>query len=315
MLKGSNKMLKTMGAVWVVLAVGCVAPELPELDETETGEVEQHLEPCPGCGVNSLRQSEWNYVFHTLDGNALDNFGLWDGVAVSPVSLCKPGTVSDDKPTCKVRQGWLDWLAADTYVQRRGGIFRNLVKVALEGNQTILPPDGTVFPDGSPSYQGMFGLMPYARGSSWGPAGREIASAGLLALLNSVSGVPLCLNTRDKPGHCAGSSATYSESITFGDATHGSRYIAIYGGKDAPFPLRNPRYGSVSPESAAVHNNATNVCDTVGEHSARYPVRCRYDGHTWNNPVHVLIPSDPKDSYYDTDNPVPPIKPAGWPTF
>ncbi len=300
-------MLKTMGALWLALAVGCVAPPEPEIDETS--EVEQHLEPCPGCGGNGMRQAEWNYVFSTLDENALNNHGLWDTASESPVSLCKPGTV--DVLTCIPHDGWIQWLGGAPIAQR-GGIFKNLVKIILRKSYKVVAPKGTVFPDGSTEYEGKFGLMFYAREQPWGAVGREVASAGMLALLSAVPNVPICLSSRQKPNNCLGDpEMTFSESVTFGDALTGSRYMGIWGGMDARVPTRNDRYGTVSQESAAAYNHTTNVCDTEGSGNARYPVRCRYDGTTWSNPVHVLTPRAPGTWYYGDP---PPFHPTTvWP--
>ncbi|HSK00819.1 MAG TPA: hypothetical protein VK932_06245 [Kofleriaceae bacterium] len=299
-------MWKTMGAVWLVLAVGCVAPEGPELEQT--GEIEQHFEPCPGCGVNGMRQGEWNNVFSTLDKAALDRdaaaYDLWDGATHSPMGLCQPGTLNGG--ACTVREGWGHWINRDT--NPRVGIFTNLVKVILPKGYKVVHPGGY-------TYWGKFGLMAHARTSSWGQEGREIASAGMLALLNAYPDVPLCLNTRQLPDNCVGSSAQWSESILFGDAIYGGspRYIAISGGKDAPSPALNPRYGTVDGGSARAHSYYQYRCTTSRTGNARYPVSCSDNGVTWHNPVHVLTPGEPGKLYYD--NPIENHRydPASWP--
>jgi hypothetical protein len=311
-------MLKATGVVWLALAVGCVAPETPEPDQTN--EVEQHIEPCPGCGGNGMRQGEWNYVFGTLEPSALG--ALWDGDADSPRSLCKPYTNADGGLTCALRDGWKNWLGGEPQAQRKG-IFRNLVKIILPKNHYVKTSE---LPDDR--FEGKFGLMTWARDVSWGQAGREIATAGMLALLSAVPDVAICLNTKQLPYNCTASGMNYSESITFGDAIYGSQIYGsditgIWGSAHAPKPLQNARYGTVAGGSASVYNNALNTCNTAttavspepDAWSKHYPTYCRMDGITWHNPVHVLTPQHPQTWYYgDPAAPSPvPVKPSSWP--
>jgi hypothetical protein len=165
--------------------------------------------------------------------------------------------------------------------------------------------------------------MLWAREQPWGARGRSIASAGLLALLNAVPGVAICLNAGHVPDNCFNSGFNYSESVTFGDAINGNpRFIGIWGSSHAPFPLKNTRYGTVSPSSATVFNNALNTCTTAlvegrTETWARYPQHCRANGMTYHDPVHVLTPRHPNTWYYGEPAPVtPPVTPSGanqWP--
>lgn len=281
---------KTMGVVWLVLAVGCVAPEA---EPEETSEVEQHV-ICPGSGLNGNRQGWWNTAFTALARPALQStdpaLDLWDGGKASPMSLCDPATLTDY--SCTARSGWLAWLDVYPATHRRG-IFMEIVRVAL-------PKGYRVWANGT-RYDGTFGLYPSARVSSWGQEGREIVSAGLLALLNAVPDIPLCLNSRQMPNNCAGSTATYQESITFGDIIVGGppRIIAIHGGVDAKDPTLNPRYGSVDQESAFPHHWNQHLCQTTGTGAGRYPTGCTRNGTSWTNPVQVLVPGPPDRLYYD----------------
>lgn len=311
MTEGNHMMRVIAGIGWLmaVAAAACaVEPPGGAVGTEDTSEVAQEINdcpgcPCPGCGGNGLAQAEWNYVFGTLDQAALGaaSNNLWDNASDSPKSLCLAGSVVG--PTCTARNAWQVWMGGAPSVQRKG-VFRHLVKIVM--------PRGHYIDLGGERYTGQFGLMPWAREAPWGAAGREIASAGLLALLSAIPGVPVCLNSEEKPDNCVGNSdMRYSESVTFGDAIYGSRYVGIWGGRDAPFPARNRRYGTVSPESAGVHNNAVNTCVTEGEDNARHPLYCRYSGTTWHHPVHVLTPRPPQTWYYGEPPPYQPT--VVWP--
>lgn len=277
---------RTMGAVWLMLAIGCVAAEPTEPTGPEaTSEIDQLIGECPGCGGNGMRQGWWNYVFSTLDKAALDSedpaLDLWDNGMASPMSLCRDGTPLGTT-SCTIRDGWHAWLQREPSLARQG-IFMEIVRVSLPKGYKVVDTSGTVF-------RGDFGLILHARTSSWRQDGRELASAGMLALLSAVPDVQLCLNTRLLPNNCHASGATRHESATFGDAIFGSRFIAISGGADYPEPLSNPRYGSVSPGSATSFSWYDGHCTFAGSGSDRYPISCTGNGTTWTNVVNVLRP-------------------------
>lgn len=294
-------MIRSIGVLGLGLVIACVA-EAPELEERG-----QPIEVCPGCGANGLKKHDWDYVFSNLDRNALNRTNpandLWDDATNSPASLCDPATL--DGAGCTMRAAWSAWIDSGTRV----GIYTNLAKVVLPRGTWVRDPGNGI------KYHGAFGLMAWARGGPWRAEGRELASAGLEILLNAVEGVAICLNTRQLPDNCAGSTARFSESITFGDAIHGGapRFIAIAGGQHAPDPRQNLRYGSIPTGASSAFDYATSHCTTARDGQLRYPVACTDGGGgTWHNAVHALTWNEPNTWYY---GPPPPggRHPEQWP--
>src|SRR5207237_2559375 len=96
---------------------------------------------------------------------------------------------------------------------------------------------------GGNTYAGDFGLAVKARTESFGYAEQEAVTGGMIALLDPIAGVAVCLLDKSTPGNCTGA-APYYEAAFYGNHFRGG-FTAITGGKDAEKPSLNRRYGSV----------------------------------------------------------------------
>jgi hypothetical protein len=269
------------------------------VDTFEVGEAEQaimscSIDPdaynckCTGCGANGLEQSGWNAMFAEADRTALSNYGAWSWGSDAPVSLCDPGTVIGS--SCTLRPSWSAWIAGNP--AKRVGMMENMVKVVAQKTYAVRDPNGY-------TYYGEFGLAAGALASSWSYADQEIVTGGILALLNSVHGVPVCLKTERHPDNCAGSDAVYHESVTFGKTFRG-HYAAISGGYHAKDPSLNLRYGTVDGGSASAFRWSDGKCATYVSGVNTIATGCTDQyGTWWNWPVTVLVPTAPSTWYYN----------------
>jgi hypothetical protein len=270
--------------VAIALATGCAA----QLDELETDEIEQAALSCPGCGMNGFSETAYNWMWGQFDRNALAATGAWSGDA--PLTFCRPATVTSTG--CKLRYVYGAWLRTGQ-TNIRVEIMTNVVKL-------IAPQGFWIHDDYDASghfYQGMFDLAPRARNVIVDYPEQERISAGLLALLNAVKDVPVCLLTKHQPSHCAGSTAYWHESVTFGKHFR-HPYLAIAGGSAAPDPAQNHRYGNAK-NAQANEVLPSNKCNVSGTGEGRHALSCSSASNVvWNHPVTVLTPHDPKNHYY-----------------
>jgi hypothetical protein len=266
---------------------GCIE----QAEDIQLGEVQSELclpawgpTACNGCGFNGLRRAAYNNIFAQMDRNALHNYGLWDWNANGPVSICDPNQTKTGS-SCVMRAGWANWMNGGTWVRR--DMMENLVK--------LIAPKCFNISGGGQTYAGEYNISPIARDGSWGPTEQEYISAGFLSLLNSVEGVPICLNTDRDSTRCAGSGAVYHEGTFFGNAIQGSpRFMAIAGGFDYRNPWVNPRYGTVAGVEATIYQYSSWRCAGGGSGESRYASYCDKDGGgRYQHPVTVLVPTAP----------------------
>jgi hypothetical protein len=251
---------------------------------------------CAGCGANGVSQDDWNALFAEADRVALDRVHAWDWPADGPIALCAPG----GNGSCTLAPQWHRWI--DDRDKHRS-MMRHLVQV-------IAPKTYPVH-DGANTYYGELGLAPGALLASWSYADQEIVSAAMLALLDAVHGVPVCLKTERTPNNCVGSAAYFHESTTFG-RTFRVHHAAISGGAAAPDPTKNPRFRTVRGDSAVTFRYDDGHCEAPTGNGVKISVAsCVDDVQTWGWPVLVLTPTDPSWYY---DKPGPDFhKPAGSP--
>jgi hypothetical protein len=240
---------------------------------------------CAGCGANGLSQAGWNAMFAEADRNALNGVTAWDWNHDGPIAMCEPGTSWSNG--CDLATPWRTWIGT---TGRHVEMITELVKVIAVKTYAVRHPGGN-------TYHGEFGLAPAALHATWSYADQEIASAAMLALLDAVHDVPICLKTERTPDNCVGSGAIYHESTTFG-STFRMHYAAISGGAAAPDPLRNPRFKTVDPSSATTFKFSESRCSLGGSGVSTLASSCTDQlGRAWNWPVVVLTPTDPSWYY------------------
>jgi hypothetical protein len=314
MLGGTKMMSRAMAAMWLVLGVGCVAPDPAE----EAGEVEQHGictsaggeyecdYDCGGCGHNGLREPSWSHLFHGFNKPTLRQYGMWVDYVDSSTphgakSLCIPAQTYGDH--CVMRWGYSNWIAANSYP--RVDIMGHVVAAIAQTGYRVIDP-GT---NGN-TYWGSFALRPQALTETWDYRTQETISAALLAQLNAVPGVAICLMNEQTPNNCTSYNDIYGkahEADFFGN--HFQYYFAgIMGGVDAPDPHHNPRYG-------AVDSNPQDPDPPARAYNRAHGVRCEYhgdpasstghakwclgeDGTLWDYPVTVRGMKASVDWYY-----------------
>lgn len=294
-------------SVCVLMAATAACVESPELGDAEQGVMscsagdEAYNCKCVGCGSNGEDQAWWNAMFAEADRTALSGYGAWSWGTDGPTSLCEPSTVGAS--SCTMRAQWSAWIAGGG--SKRVGMMENLVKVIANKTYRVRDPNGY-------DYYGEFGLAHGAVSSPWTYVDQEIVSGGVLALLNSVHGVPVCLKTERNPDNCAGSNAAYHESTTFGKTFRG-HYAAISGGAHAKDPSLNLRYGTVDGGSATAFHWNEARCATSGSGTGAIASYCddQY-GTRWQWPVTVLVPTAPSGWYYNVGG-SPSPRPGGTP--
>jgi hypothetical protein len=276
-----------------VVVLGASAVDDLDLAETEQAGGRFSDDPgdaCPSCGGNGFTEDGYNYMFGQYTRNTLNDAGVNAWANDNPISLCTPGT--NNGSSCDLRWNYSEWLRRGL-VNKRVHIFTEVVRVVA--------PQGFAVRDRYTSgntYYGKFGIARAALdGHSY--ATTETISAGLLALLNPVAGVPICLTSRHYPSGCADSGAHWHESNTFGNHFRAA-YVAIGGGQHAVDPHQNKRFGNVTNSTAMeVVTYGSASCDLNSSGTGRYAIRCRSGSNvTWQNPVTVLTPFVPDDFYY-----------------
>jgi hypothetical protein len=241
---------------------------------------------CSGCGANGAHPADWNAMDSQADRNALDSVGAWDWSADGPRSLCDPSTVVPD--SCRMHAAWSAWIGGNG---RHISMMKIFVKlIALKG-YIVSDPVGL-------KYVGEFGLAASALGSSWRYPEQEIVAAGVLALLDLVHGVPVCLKTELTPDNCATAGPSHHESTFFGN-TFRVHYAAISGGVSAPIPWDNLRFGTAPQSSATAFTWQQHRCATTGTGETTLVAFCDDEfGRRWQWPVVVVTPFDPQIWYY-----------------
>lgn len=290
-------------AVVMVALGGCLAG----LDAT--GEVEQHTFPpdCDGCAGNGLTIGAWGETFGGLHKMSLQPAHLWSG---GPLSLC----TGPDPNVCVMRPEWADWMHASWY-QRRLNIMTDMVKCIARRGYRVQEPGGVAF-------YGAFGLRPEALSDTWDDRSRQTITGCLLAQLNLVAGVPICVLNVQKPGNCTSAlqpDPTPYEESSFGGDLFTSHKTTIIGGMDAPVPNMNQRYGSIDQlEDPALETdytiNGQQRCSySSGPAEGRHATSCTdFNGNVWAYPVTVRVPAPPSTWYYTTGQ-LPPHRPENWP--
>jgi hypothetical protein len=255
---------------------------------------------CSGCSANGVTQGQWNAMFGEADRNELRNYGAWAATGDGPVRLCASAPAANDTH-CTLHPAWHNW--ADT--SRRIGMLTNIVMVAARKGFTVDDPGGN-------TYHGAFGLAHEALGEvPWSYRSQELVVAGMLARINTVHGVPVCLKSPHTPDNCAGAGTLYFELIAFG-STFRMHYGAVAGGKDAPDPGKNRRYSTVLPTSATKFI-WPQPCTVAGSGANALATQCTDElGRPWNWPVTVMVPFFPQLWYYDVAS-GPIEKPSGVP--
>jgi hypothetical protein len=285
----------------MVFAVGACAVDEPELGEVEQLDRfrEDDGDSCPGCGLNGNPEQALNYTFGQASRSSLDAAGAWRWDVDNPHSFCKPNT--NNGVYCTLRPEWATWLRQGL-TGTRVTIMTEMVRVAARQDFAIVDPGGN-------TYYGKFGLAPSVLdGSNY--TGWEVVSAGLLALLNPVPGIEICLTTRQFPNHCAGAGTTAHESTMYGYVfRHG--FLAISGGIDAEDPHQNSRYGNADNSTAhEVHHWNAGRCVYQGSGETRRATSCTRasNGQVYGNPVTVLMtPAERNRIYFGWDRDHEPI--------
>lgn len=294
-------------SVVVVLVLTMIACSEPAGDPA-LSTAEQGLDDCGGCGLNGFRQAAYDSVFAQMDRNALGQVGAWDAEVDGPVSLCDGGAAVPAGCTtaCNLRPSWRTWL----YKPHDGAWLHDEMLTAVV---ELIAPKGSCVVDASGRvYHGMFAISPAARLHSWTFADQERVSAGLLAILDQVKGVPICLQSEVDPDACAGSGAQFHESTLFGNVFQGNpRYIVIAGGDAARNPYLNLRYGTVLPGSATVFQYRDHPCAYTGSGEGLVAQYCDGGGGRWQHPVVALTRGDPHTWYYDVGSEAKP-RPASF---
>jgi hypothetical protein len=309
--------------MWLVLAVGCVGPDLEA-----TGEVEQHSRclagstdfecaaDCGGCGHNGLREGSWDLLFGQFNRSTLDDYGLWvwpaSGVTSGALSLCIPSQTYSDH--CVMRWKYSNWIAGEPH--SRVDIMSHVVAAVAQTNYRVIDPG-----QNGNTYWGSFNLRPQALTDTWDFRTQETITAALLAQLNAEPGVAICLLNEQTPTNCSSSGGKYHEGDFYGN--HFQYYFAgISGGAHANDPKLNRRYGTVEedngdepPAETYLHEPVAR-CDYsgllagAGNHNS-HATRCQgKSGTWWNYPVTVRTPLPPGTWYY------PPgslTRPSNWP--
>jgi hypothetical protein len=244
---------------------------------------------CSGCSANGVTQRQWDGMFSEADRNALNDFGTWAANGDGPVRLCASAPAANHTE-CTLHPAWHDWLWAGT--DRRIGMITGIVKVVARKGFRVRDPGGN-------TYHGAFGLAHEALGETpWTYRSQELLVAGMLALIDAVHGVPVCLRSTHTPDNCAGLTDMDFESITFG-STFRMHYAAIAGGSDAPDPAKNRRYSTVLPTSATKFVWPP-PCTVAGNGANALATHCTDElGRPWRWPVTVMVPFVPRSWYYD----------------
>jgi hypothetical protein len=300
-------LFRLMVMVSVLGALGCTEPV------DTTGETVQAIEGpcdggndwdcrCSGCSANGVTQHQWDGMFTETDRTELREYGAWappngDG----PVRLCASAPAANDTQ-CTLHPAWHAWLSGSN---RRVGILTNIVKVAARKGFRVIDP-------GANTYHAAFGLAHEALGETpWTYRSQELVVAGVLALVNEVHGVPVCLRSEHTPDNCAGAGTLAFEMITFG-STFRMHYAAVAGGKDAPDPMKNRRYSTMLPTSASEFI-WPQPCSVAGGGANALAMACTDElGRPWSWPVTVMVPFVPSLWYYDVGG-GPIEKPSGVP--
>ena len=247
---------------------------------------------CSGCSANGVTQGQWDGMFGEADRTALNQHGAWASNGDGPVRLCASAPAAGDTQ-CTLHPAWHDWLWAGT--NRRIGMLTSIVKVIARKGFSVRDPGGF-------TYHGAFGLAHEALGETpWSYRSQELLVAGMLALIDAVHGVPVCLRSAHTPHNCDGLDTGFLESFTFG-STFRMDYGAIAGGKDAPDPGKNRRYSTVLPTSATKFV-WPEPCEVSGSGLAALATQCTDGlGRIWKWPVTVIVPFYPRLWYYDVGN-------------
>jgi len=247
---------------------------------------------CSGCSANGVTQSQWDGMFGEADKVALSQHGAWASNGDGPVRLCASAPAAGDTQ-CTLHPAWHNWLWAGT--NKRIGMLTSIVKVIARKGFAVRDPGGF-------TYHGAFGLAHEALGETpWSYRSQELLVAGMLALIDGVHGVPVCLRSEHTPHNCDGMGTGYFEIITFG-STFRMDYAAIAGGSDAPDPSKNRRYSTVLPTSATKFV-APVPCAVSGSGVNALATECTDQfNRTWKWPVTVIVPFFPRLWYYDVGN-------------
>jgi hypothetical protein len=243
---------------------------------------------CSGCSANGMTQGQWDGMFGEADRNELTDYGAWAANGDGPVRLCTSAPAAND-PECTLHPAWRAWLSGSN---RRVGMLTNIIKVIARKGFTVDDPGGN-------TYHGAFGLAREALGETpWSYRSQELVVAGVLALINEVHGVPVCLKSAHTPNNCAGAGTLFFESITFG-STFRMHYGAVAGGVDAPDPAMNRRYSTMLPTSATEFI-WPQPCTVTGSGANALATECSDElGRPWRWPVTVMVPFVPLLWYYD----------------
>ena len=259
------------------------------LEEPDVGEVEQHGDrfiddegdSCPGCGLNGFTEDGLNYTFGQYGRSALSDSGAWNWNTDNPQSLCAPGT--NKGSSCNLRGEYSQWLRLGL-TNKRVHILTEVVRIVARQGFAVRDTWG-----GGNTYYGTFGIAPgMLDGSNYQAS--EIVTGGLLALLNPVPGVRICLTTRHHPNHCVGAGTTAQESAMFGYLYRHS-YYGISGGIDAEDPNANARYGTADTATAnETFKYDENYCTYSGSGETRHATACwTRSFQKYANPVTVLM--------------------------
>lgn len=244
---------------------------------------------CSGCSANGVTPGEWNAMFNEADANGLRAWQAWASNGDGPVRLCA-AIPAAGATSCTLHPAWRDWLHAGT--NRRFGMMTNFVKVIAAKGFTVEDPGGY-------TYHGAFGLATEAlRETPWSYRSQELLVGGMLALINVVHGVPVCLKSRHTPNNCAGLDAGFYEITTFG-STFRTHFGAVAGGTGAPDPGLNLRYGTVPQTSATKFLWPDGKCTTTGAGVTALATQCTDQyGRSWLWPVTSITTFRPADWYY-----------------
>jgi hypothetical protein len=283
---------------------GCVV-------DVETSDVDQAdmLPPdCDGCAANGLPIAAWGETFGALHKPSLEAASLWPGSG--PLSLC----VAFGAGYCVMRSEWAAWMHAQWY-GRRLNIMTDMVKCIAEKGYRVQEQGGVAF-------HGAFGLRPEGLSQTWDYRSEETVTGCLLAQLNIVAGVPICMLNTQNPTNCTSNQVddpTPFEESSFGGNLFTSHKTTIIGGMHAPEPNKNRRYGTVEQlEDPALETNYTinggKRCSYNSDVNAesRHATSCvDRNGNVWPYPVTVRVPAPPSTWYYDRQP--PPERPSNWP--
>jgi hypothetical protein len=256
---------------------------------------------CSGCSANGVTQGQWDGMFGEADRNELKQYGAWAASGDGPVQLCASAPAANDTQ-CMLHPAWHNWLPGSN---RRVGMLTNIVKVAARKGFRVIDPGGN-------TYHAAFGLAHEALGETpWTYRSQELVVAGMLALINEVHGVPVCLRSEHTPDNCAGAGTLFFEMIAFG-RTFRTHYGAVAGGSDAPDPMKNRRYSTMLPTSATEFI-WPQPCTVAGSGANALATHCTDElGRPWTWPVTVMVPVFPRDWYYEVGG-GPIEKPGGVP--